>query len=317
MMTDADHRGLAGLGGLTFGTSDLGRGTRPGSVEDDAAIETALAMLRSDAYVDTSNMYAGGRSEEVLGAALAELARAERASAADRIITKVDRDASSGALDADQVRRSLEQSLTRLGLDRVRWLHLHDPYVIPFAEARSPGGVIDEMVRIRDEGTADAIGIATGRTPIVEQYIGTGAFDMVLSHNRFTIVDRSATTAFEQARSRGMTTFNAAPFGGNLLAKGSAHGSAYAYQPVSARLRAWTADVERLCAECGIPLAAAALQFSLRSDLVDSTVVSASAPARIGQLCELAQTPVPDGFWPALAALPAAPTPIDDTEEAR
>lgn len=317
MMTDVDQGGLASLSELTFGTTDLGRGTRAGSVEEAAAVETALAMLRSGAFIDTSNMYAGGRAEEVLGIALAELASAERADAASRIITKIDRDADTGVFDADQVQRSHEQSLSRLGLERVRWLHLHDPYVIPFGEARAPGGVIDQMVRIRDEGRADAIGIAAGRTTVVAQYVDTGVFDMVLSHNRFTLVDRSAARLFADARGRGMTVFNAAPFGGNLLAKGSAAGSSYAYQPVSPALREWTAGVERVCADVGVPLAAVALRFSLRSPLVDSTVVTASSPARVEQLLALAEVHVPDELWSALDVLPAAPTPIIDQEDAR
>lgn len=317
MTTDSDQSGLESLGKLTFGTTNLGRGTRAGSAEEAAAVETALAMLRSGTFVDTSNMYADGRAEQVLGIALAELSPGERADAADRLITKVDRDAETGAFDAEQVHRSHNQSLARLGLERVRWLHLHDPYVIPFVTASEPGGVIDQMVRIREEGRADAIGIAAGRTPVVERYVETGAFDMVLSHNRFTLVDRSAERMFADARRHGMTVFNAAPFGGNLLAKGSASGSSYAYQPVSLELREWTAGVERLCAEFGVPLAAVALQFSLRSPLVDSTVVTASSPARAGQLLELAEAHVPDELWSALDEVPAAPTPIDDTEGAR
>lgn len=315
MTQDVTRRDLPGLGRLTFGTSGLGQDTAPGSSEEAAAVETALALLRSGAFVDTARMYSGGRSEEVIGLALAELDPAERAEAAGRIITKTDRDGATDAFDADQVRRSHEQSLARLGLDRVRWLHLHDPYVIPFGEAEAPGGVIDAMVRIREEGAADAIGIAAGRTPVVTRYVHTGAFDMVLSHNRYTLVDRSATALFETARRRRMTTFNAAPFGGDLLAKGSAAGSSYAYQPVSPQLRAWTADVEALCADYDVPLAAVALQFSLRSPLVDSTVVTASSPARVAQIRDLAATPVPDELWVSLDAYPAAPTPIDDRPE--
>lgn len=317
MTTEHDQGPFASLQELTFGTTDLGRDTSAGSAGEAAAVETAIAMLRSGAVVDTSNMYAGGRAEQVLGIALRELAPDEREAAADRIVTKVDRDIETGVFDAAQVRHSHEQSLARLGLERVRMLHLHDPYVIPFDRAIAANGVIAEMVRIRDAGEADAIGIAAGRTPIVERYVNTGAFDMVLSHNRFTLVDRSAQRLFENARRRGMTVFNAAPFGGNLLAKGSAAGSSYAYQPVSPELRDWTAGIERLCAEFGVPLAAVALQFSLRSELVDSTVVTASSPARIRQLHDLARTPVPDELWSALAARPAAPTPIDDTEDAR
>lgn len=312
MTYDGTRVDVAGLGDLTFGTSGLGLGTVPGSPEEAAAVETAIALLRSGAFVDTANMYAGGRSEEIIGLGLASLSPAERAAAVDRVVTKTDRDLETGAFDADQVLRSHEQSLIRLGIDRVRWLHLHDPYAIPFAEAQAPGGVIDAMVRIRDEGATDAIGIAAGRTPVVSAFVDTGAFDMVLSHNRHTLVDRSAAGLFENARRRGMTTFNAAPFGGDLLAKGSAEGSSYAYRPVTAELRAWTADVERICASFDVPLAAVALQFSLRSPLIDSTVVTATSPARVAQIRELAVLPIPESIWTTLSESAPAPTPIDD-----
>ncbi|NHI15756.1 aldo/keto reductase [Microbacterium excoecariae] len=301
---------------VTFGTSGLGRGTRPGSVEEEAAVETAVALLRSGALVDTAHIYAEGRSEEVLGLGLAELAPGERAAAAGRIVTKVDRDPATGIFDADQVRRSHEESLARLGLDRVRRLHVHDPYVVAFAAASAPGGIIDAMVGLREEGSVDAIGIAAGRNPVVAAYVATGVFDMVLSHNRFTLVDQSAAPVFAAAREKGMRTFNAAPFGGDLLAKGSRAGATYGYRPASDALRVWTEGAEGVCARWGVPLAAAALQFSTRSPLVDSTVVSATRAARVREIRDLASHPVPDGLWQDLAALSPAPSPIDDGEAA-
>lgn len=306
---------IPGLTALTLGTSPLGRDTVPGSAAEDEAIATAIALLRSGDFVDTANMYAGGRSEEVLGIALGELGAEEREEAANRIITKVDRDLETGVLDGDRVRRSYEESLTRLGLDRVRYLHLHDPYLTPFAEASGAGGSIEAMVSLREEGLTDVIGIAAGRVPVVAQYVATGAFDLLLLHNRLTLVDQSATGLMTEAKDRGMTVFNAAPFGGDLLAKGSVAGTSYAYRPVSDELRAWTARAEEVVARHGVPLAAVALQFSLRSELVDSTVVGISSPARLDEARALAAWAIPDAVWGEIEELGAAPTPVHDERE--
>ena len=307
---------IPGLTALTLGTSPLGGGTTPGSAEEAAAVETAIALLRSGHYVDTANMYAGGRSEEIIGIALGELSPEERASAAERIITKVDRDIETGVLDGDRVRRSYEESLTRLGLDRVKYLHLHDPYLTPFAEANSAGGSIAAMIALREEGATDVIGIAAGKVPVVRQYVETGAFDLLLLHNRLTLIDQSAAGLMADAKKRGMTVFNAAPFGGDLLAKGSVAGTSYCYRPVSDELRAWTARAEEVCARHGVPLNAVALQFSTRHGLVDSTVVGVSSPARLEEALALASAEIPDALWDELEELGAAPSPIrDDLEE--
>ena len=59
---------------LTLGTSGLGRDTEVGSVEEATAVDLVVALLRSDhALLDTSNAYAGGRSEAVIGKALDEI----------------------------------------------------------------------------------------------------------------------------------------------------------------------------------------------------------------------------------------------------
>jgi D-threo-aldose 1-dehydrogenase len=306
---------IPGLTALTLGTSPLGRDSLPGSAEEDTAVETAIAMLRSGHFVDTANMYAGGRSEEVIGIALGELSADERDAAAARLITKVDRDLETGILDGDRVRRSYDESLTRLGLDRVRYLHLHDPYLTPFAEASAAGGSIEAMVALRESGATDVIGIAAGKVPVVAQYVATGAFDLLLLHNRLTLVDQSATGLMTEAKNRGMTVFNAAPFGGDLLAKGSAAGTSYAYRPVTDDLRAWTARAEEVCARHGVALNAVALQYSLRSPLVDSTVVGISSPARLDEARAFAATEIPDGVWGEIEALGAAPSTVRDDLE--
>lgn len=297
-------------GPLAFGTSWIG--ADPNRRERDEG--AVLAMLRSaDAFVDTSNAYAGGRSEVIIGDVLATLPPTERADAAGRLITKVDADPSTGVFDGDRVRRSVEESLARLGIDRVPVLHLHDPYSITFAQAMAPDGAVAALVALREQGVAGAIGVAAGPVPLVRSYVETGAFDAVLVHNRFTLVDDSAAALFADAHERGMRVFNAAVFGGGLLASGPTAGATYHYSPADAALIDWTRRVQELCDAHGVPLAALALQFSMHSPLIDHTVIGTTSAHRLTELRVLAEVDIPADLSDEVASLGPAPTPVDDT----
>lgn len=295
---------------LTLGTSGLGRGTEPGTPGEEAAVDTALDLLQnSHAFVDTSNNYAGGRSEAILGLAIARIGP----DAATRVISKVDANPDTGEFDRDRVLRSFDETTARLGVDRLPLLHLHDPYTVTFDEAMGGGGAVEALIELRESGRVGGIGIAAGPVPLMARYVESGVFDAVLIHNRFTIVDQSAAPVFADARERGMTVFNAAPFGAGILVTGPRGGAQYAYRPASPELQEWVGRVERLCAAHGVSLPAVALRFSLRSPLVDSTVVGVSSAARRVQLDELAATPIPDEVWTALDELRPAPSAIDDS----
>jgi len=295
---------------LTLGTSGLGRDTVPGSAEEDAAVAFAEQLFASThAFVDTSNNYAAGRSEAVLGLAIARVGE----DAVTRVISKVDADPETGAFDRDRVLRSFDETTTRLGIDRVPLLHLHDPYTVTFDEAMAIGGAVEALIELRESGRVDAIGVAAGPVGLMARYVGTGVFDAVLVHNRFTVVDRSAEPVFADARARGMTVFNAAPFGAGILATGTREGAMYGYRPATPELQEWVSRLERVCASFGVTLPAVALHFSLRSPLVDSTVVGISSPQRLAQLDELAASPIPDDVWTELESLGPAPSTIDDS----
>ena len=218
------------------------------------------------------------------------------------LATKVDPDPVTGRFDGERARESFAESLSRLGLDRVPLLHLHDPERISFEEAVGPGGVVDALVALRDEGAVDYIGVAAYDVPEMIRYVETGAFDVVLNHNRYTLLDRSAEPLWEAARERGMGVINAAPYGGGMLAKGPAKHGLYAYRSDDA-MGARAAAMQEACERFGVPLAAAALQFSLQSELIDSTVVGISSPERIEQTLRYAGTEIPGELWAELDAL--------------
>jgi D-threo-aldose 1-dehydrogenase len=136
-------------------------------------------------------------------------------------------------------------------------------------------------------------------------------FDVVLSHNRWTLVDRTAETILTLATERGMTVFNAAPFGGGILAGSTFRGDSYAYQPASAEFLTHLDAVRTLCADAGVNIAAAALRFSMLEPRIHSTVVGIYSQQRLDELPGLLDASIPAGFWEALDALgdpPASPT---------
>ncbi|MBF4635160.1 aldo/keto reductase [Agreia pratensis] len=284
---------------ITLGTSSLGE--RPaGDTLADALLASTLGNI------DTSNMYAGGRSEALLGAAIA---RSGGVPPGLLIYSKADRDIETGVFDGDRVRRSLDESLTRLGVDSLPLYHLHDPYTISFEQAMASGGPVEALIALRDEGVIGAIGIASGTIAQVHDFVATGVFDAVLSHNRLTLVDRTAEPTFRLARELEMTVFNAAPFGGGTLANGS---SDYGYRAMPPAFAQHVAVVRTLADEWSVDLAAAALQFSLRHPLVATTVVGVSSVARLEQLSGLRDAVVPAGFFEAIEALGPPPASGND-----
>jgi D-threo-aldose 1-dehydrogenase len=93
---------------------------------------------------------------------------------------------------------------------------------------------------------------------------------------------------------------NAAPYGGGMLSKGPSVQQKYAYGSRDDRIREAAEAMEAACRRYDVPLAAAALQFSLRSPVIDSTVVGVSSPQRIDQTLQLAAVEIPDELWAEL-----------------
>jgi D-threo-aldose 1-dehydrogenase len=286
---------------VTIGTSPLGKRPERGELLADAMLASPYRQL------DTANNYAAGLSETLLGDALRRLGGLPP----DKVIfSKVDADPVTGVFDADRVRRSFDETRSRLGLDTLPLLHFHDPYMLEVRDAMAPGGPVAALTALRDEGAVGAIGIAAGKRSLMEEYVRTGAFDAVLNHNRWTLVDRSAGTLWDLATERRMAVFNAAPFGGGILAGSTTRGPKYAYTEASGELLDFIERMQALAIEWGIELAAAAVQFSLADPRIHSTVVGMSSIARLESLPGLVSATIPEGFWEAFRGLgtpPASP----------
>jgi D-threo-aldose 1-dehydrogenase len=269
-------------------------------VPAERGIATAARVLAGPiTFLDTSNGYSGGESERRIGAALAQVGGAPEGFV---LATKVDRDA-SGDFSGPRVRRSIEESLERLGLSTVPLLYLHDPEHISFEDGMAAGGPVEELVRIRDEGIAEHLGVAGGPVRLMERYVRTGVFEALITHNRWTLLDRSADALLDAAVAQDVAVVNAAVYGGGILAKGSAGSTRYAYREAHPEVLDAVRGIEQVCARHGVPLAAAALQFSIRAERVASTIVGFSRPERVDECVAQARLSIPDALWPELDAL--------------
>ena len=284
--------------GICVGAAPLGSMPADyGEVDAEQGIAVARRALAGPFnFLDTANNYGDGRSERRIGVALRDAGGVPDGFV---LATKVDRDA-SGDFSGARVRRSLEESFHRLGISRAQLVYLHDPEHISFAEGMAPGGPVEALVALRDEGLIQHLGVAGGPIDLLLEYVDTGVFEVVLTHNRFTLVDRTADPLLDAAAARGLAAVNAAPYGGGVLAKGPEGRPTYGYAPLTPEARARIVALAATCERHAVGLAAVALQHSLRDPRIASTVVGVSRPERLDELERLARVPVPDELWEAL-----------------
>ncbi len=275
-------------------------------VGEQRAEDTIRAVLDSPFnFLDTSNGYGGGTAETRIGHVLAGAGGLPPGFV---LATKVDPDPRTGDFSGDRVKRSAEESLRRLGLDRIQLMYLHDPeFHLTFAQAMAPGGAMATLAALRDQGVIGHLGVAGGDVPLLREFAATGLLDVVLNHNRFTLVDRSAEPLISDCEKLGLGFVNAAPYGGGMLVKGPDAQPGYAYGPARDQVRDAVRAMQRACAGYGVPLAAAALQFSVREPRVASTAVGVSEPRRVRELQALLAWPVPDPLWAELDTLAPGP----------
>jgi D-threo-aldose 1-dehydrogenase len=292
---------------VCIGTSALGSFPAQYGYEvgERQAVDTILRAFRGPFnFIDTSNEYGnGGDSERRIGLAIRENGGLPR----DFVLaTKVDPIPGATDFSGERVKRSVAESLERLGVDRLQIVHFHDPEKISFAEGMAKGGPVEALVKLREEGVVEYIGVAGGPIDLMLQYLSTGVFDVCISHNRFTLVDQTASLLMDEAKRRGIGFINCAPYGGGMLVRGPVAVPRYCYAPASARTIERVKKMEDACNAYGVPLAAAALQYSTRDSRVGSTVVGMSDPTRVDQTVRLLETRLPAALCEILGPLAAA-----------
>ena len=139
-------------------------------------------------------------------------------------------------------------------------------------------------------------------------------FDAIITHNRYTLVNRNAEPMIDFCAGKGIAVLNAAPYAGGVLAKGTDAFPRYVYQKASSEMLDPVRRVEAVCAKHGVPPGAAALQFSLRDKRITSTICGVSKPERVRETLEWADWKIPNALWEDLKSLPFA---MDDPEATR
>jgi D-threo-aldose 1-dehydrogenase len=255
-------------------------------------------------YFDTAPRYGAGLAERRLGAALRGKPRSEFA-----VSTKVGRLLRPGKsvwhgapqlvdyfdFSYDAALRSLEESLERLGLERVDIALVHDPDD-HYEEACA--GALSALTRLRDEGAVRAIGIGMNQAELLCRFARETDVDCFLLAGRYTVLDRTAATELlPLCAERGIAVIAGGVFNSGILAGGDTFDYRSAGPDVVAR-------VDRLRAACGrwdVPLAAAAVQFPKRHPAVASVLVGCRTVAELEEDMRLLELELPQELWEQLA----------------
>jgi D-threo-aldose 1-dehydrogenase len=300
---------------VCYGTGPIGHMPEVyghGSTEDLAYATVRAIFDGPSNFMDTSRNYGAGRSEERIGHVIRERGGIPPGFV---LATKLDRDPNTNRFDANAMRRSLEKSLAVLGVDRVGLLHIHDPeYAADLDEVTKPGGAIAELYKMKSEGLCDAVGLAAGRVDVMMPILERFDFDAMITHNRFTLVNRNADAMIAYAAAQGIAVINAAPFAGGVFAKGSAVTARYVYQEASEAMLKPVRAIEAICARHGVPPGAVALQFSTRDPRITSTICGVGRPEEVTGVVEWANWPIPPAVWEEVAEVPVS---RDDPEATR
>ncbi|MFB6611643.1 aldo/keto reductase [Agromyces sp. NPDC056379] len=302
------------LGPLGYGAAPIGNLYR--EVSDDAARSALEAAWDGGIrYFDTAPHYGLGLSERRLGAFLATKPRGDFV-----VSTKVGRvlepnPAFAGGRDlADGfdvpdtlvrrfdpseagVRRSLEDSLERLGLDRVDIALLHDPDVYDLDRGLAEG--LPALAKLRDEGVVGAIGIGTNSAEAATRAVREGDLDVVMIAGRYTLLEQPALEdLLPLCEERGVGVIAAAVFNSGLLATDEPAANArYNYGAVPPEVMAHALRLLEACRSEGVALPAAALQYPLQHPAVRAVVVGSSRERDMAENLARARVAIPESLW--------------------
>jgi len=300
--------------GLGYGAANLGNLHRPiGDDEAWAILEAAWdAGIR---HFDTAPHYGLGLSERRLGAFLRTKPRDEFvvSTKAGRLLRPNPVD--DGGLDlahdfhvpttlrrewdfsAAGVRASLDESLDRLGLERVDILYLHDPerHDLDLALAEA----LPALEALRSEGVVGAVGVGSMDAAALTAAVRGAHLDVVMIAGRYTLLEQPAAAELLPAcRAQQTAVVAASVFNSGLLAADQPRRSGrYEYGAVPDALWERTMRIAAACAAFDVPLPAAALRFPLRNPTVDTVVVGGSRPEQVHRNAELWRCEIPEELW--------------------
>jgi D-threo-aldose 1-dehydrogenase len=251
--------------GLALGTAALGDSPDP-----DEAVATMLAAAAAGVrHFDTSPWYGRGEAEQRLGKALTQLP-AGSVSVSTKVGYVIPAQGRVQDFSADAVLRSLDASLHRLGISTVDTVLVHDP---DDHERQALDETLPTLHRLKSEGVIRAIGVGMNQTPMLTRFVRDTDIDAVLVAGRYTLLDhKAADELLPLCARRGVLVWVGGVFNSGLLADPHV-GASYDYQPVDDETLARALALERIWAERGVPLAAAALRFPARHPAVTEVLI--------------------------------------------
>ncbi|MBD3148610.1 aldo/keto reductase [Microbispora camponoti] len=293
------------LGRYGLGTAPLGGLFAPVS-EDEAEQVLAAAWQAGIRYFDTAPHYGSGLAEERLGRFLRALPRDAAAEAV--VSTKVGRLLVPGQgeeegfpgrtgfvrvrdYSREGVLRSLDDSLTRTGLDHFDLVFIHDP---DDHWEQAAGQAFPALAELRDQGVIGAVGAGMNQAEMLTRFVRETDLDAVLVAGRYTLLDRSAAEQLlPECERRGVAVVAGGVFNSGILAGGVTFDYDAAPPEVLERVR----ELGRACAAHGVPLPAAALRFPHRHPAVANVLIGARSAEEITEDLALAAADIPDALW--------------------
>jgi D-threo-aldose 1-dehydrogenase len=310
---------------LAFGGASIGG--LFADVDDEQAIGTVRhAWDLGIRTFDTAPLYGYGASERRIGVALADRPRDEYvlSTKVGRLVRApsmigpdddIDRQLLDGREDAfyvrrepakmifdysgDGIRRSLEESLERLGLERIDIALIHDPD--DHWEA-AIGEAWPALERLRAEGVIRAVGAGMNQSAMLARFARETDMEVFLLAGRYTLLDQDALEELLPAcLERGIAIFIGGVMNSGVLAD-PRPGARFDYRPAPPEVIERAQRIGEVCRRHGVPLRAAAMQFSLAHPAVVSLVAGVRSTAHLDDYPALLQHPIPNELWLELRA---------------
>lgn len=298
---------------LSLGTAAFGGLYK--SVSDQACTDTLHAALQAGInYVDTAPHYGKGTSERRIGRAIKDLDQSSLviSTKIGRLLIPSTTDIDDFFMDADNtveryfdfsasgVRKSLEDSLEKLGVDSVDILYIHDPDENPDAAIME---AYPELERLRSEGIIRAIGIGMNQCETPTRVIRETDIDMVLIAGRYSLLDqRAADELLPIALERNVDIIAAGVFNSGILAN-PVKGATYDYMPASDELLAKALRIREVLEGHGVSLTSAALQFPLQHPAVKSVLVGCRSVEEVTTNIEEFDKTIENKVWEDLVSV--------------
>lgn len=303
---------------FAFGTAPVGNIFRTISDSDSDAM-FGSAWDAGVRYFDTAPMYGHGLSELRTGQSLRWKNRDDYvlSSKVGRVLKPARRadidfapwvDAAPFTMQFDYsydgTMRSFEDSLQRLGLERIDICFIHDIDVFsrgaeqPEVFKQAMDGCWKALEKLRSEGVVKAIGVGVNEWEVCHEALRQRDFDCFLLAGRYTLLEQEALDEFlPLCEKRGAAVVVGGGFNSGILATGARPGAKYNYAPAPAEIMQRVADIEKICTEYQVPLPAVALQFVVAHPAIPSFIAGTRTVEQLSQNLQWFNHPIPLDLW--------------------